>query len=933
MRRPFGIVGLLVCLATPCAAQAQHNDLVSKKAALRTSAPRLATTLPTGLTHTPGNLAVGIFDDGSLGTNNISFTGSGVSWRGVQGLFVGGLIFGTADRASVNGLMGIFVNPPPAINADLTTLETTFAEGFSSTAAFDQIATARLTDAGAPEPYGVEIVQTSYSNTGEEYCFIRYGFINTTGIHIIGLHAGLFADWDIINFSANGGGYATEEHLVYNYSTTPGTLTYHYGIAALSGLSGMMTTPFIGRTPTARTDAFAHLSIRDGNPIRGTGDYRMWAGSGPWDLAPGDTAWATFAIVAGDDLDDIKAHARAARTKAIDLGWVAEEPPPPAPDWALTLQPITEGPVVTTVDFGSGASWGDYNNDGFIDLFVSSLSIATNNSLFHNNGDGTFTRLAESPVSTDRTRSYAGAWGDVNNDGYLDLYVSNGGIAQFQPALYENYLYLNGGPPDYSLTRVMRGGTVADSNFTWSSTLVDYDNDGDLDIHALAAQPITDELFFENNGTGTFRPRSDLPFINPGNGDIGGVGSWIDFDGDGDQDLLVASSTNIANELYLNRLVETGALSFDQITTGELASSRRGDSATSWGDYDNDGDPDVLVSIWGGDHFLYRNDFNIGRGWKRITSGLLANDAIASIATSWGDVDNDGDLDLFLTQAGQVSRLYRNEGDGFFTSLSLSQVGLVVANVTNEISAAWGDYDNDGDLDLMVVNSTTPDGNNPLPNFLFRNDNNTGNHWVTVRGFGTVSNTTALGAVVRVKATIRGRSYWQMRTISGTPTGDRSHNSLRAHFGLGDATHIDSLKITWPSGLTDVYTNIGVDAFYTAVEGQALKAGSTVPVRLEDPPTTVPAAFALHPNYPNPFNPATTIRYALSKTADVRLTIYNVLGQQVAQLIDLKNQTAGTYSVIWDGRDESGHRVASGVYIYSLDLGGAVQSRRMALVK
>ena len=934
MLRSLGIIGLLGVLAVPCMGQAQHTDLVNRTAALSEQAPQKSNRLPASLAHTPGNLTVGVLDDGSVGTDNVAFSGPGVLWRGAQGIFVGGLIFGTAERASVNGLMGTFVNPPPAINSDLITLESTFANGFSTNSDFDQISTARLNDAGAPTPYGVEILQQTYSNTGEEFCFIRYGFINTTALPLNDFYAGIFADWDVFDFAANTGGYAREEHLVYNHSALPRNPPYHYGIAALSGLSGMMTSSIIGRTPTARTDAFAHLSIRDGNPLAPAGDFRMWIGTGPLDIAPGDTAWATFAIVAGDDLTNIREHARAARAKAVGLEWVAADPPSPSQDLAFTLQQVTDGPVITNVDWGSGASWGDYDNDGFLDLFVSSLSTETNSSLFHNNGDGTFTRVENSPVSTDVTRSYAGAWGDVNNDGYLDLYVSNGGDATTAPPLYENYLYLNGGPPNYAFTRVTEGGIVADSNFTWSSTLVDYDNDGDLDIHALAAQSSTDELFFENDGTGGFTQPTDLPFINPGNGETGGVGSWIDFDGDGDQDLLVASNTDIANELYQNMLAETGTLNFTQVTTGELAVSRRGDSATSWGDYDNDGDQDLLVSILGGDHFLYRNDINEGGdfGLERVTVGLLANDATSSIANSWGDVDNDGDLDLFLTQVGRVSQLYRNEGRGLFTSLSISQIGFAVANPTYEVSAAWGDYDNDGDLDLITVNSQSNDGNSPVPNFLFRNDNNTGNHWVNVLGFGTVSNTSAIGAVVRVKATIGGQAYWQIRTISGTPTGDRSHNSLRAHFGLGDATVIDSLTVTWPSGITDVYTNVGVDAFYTAAEGRELRTGTTIPVRVKEE-LPLPARFVLHQNYPNPFNPTTTIRYDLSKIADVRLTIYNVLGQQVVRLLDQKSQAPGLYTAIWNGLDESGHRVASGVYIYRLEIGNDGQSRRMMLVK
>lgn len=927
----ISLAGLLVWWLIPSLGYAQTSEAISKTI---TQSQHTSHRAPRSLAHTAGDLVVGVLDDGSIGTDNIGFVGPGVSWKGAQGLFVGGLIFGTAERASVNGLMGIFVNPPPGINSDLATRVSSFAGGFRSDTIFNQIAMARLDDRTAPEPYGIEIVQRSYSHTDDAFCFIRYGFINTTNEPLDDFYAGIFADWDIFDFSANAGGYARDEQLVYTYNPLPGNPSYHYGIVALSGLSGMMTTAQIGDTPTARTDAFAHISMRDGNLLASVGDFRMWVGTGAFDMAPGDTAWATFAITAGDNLDDIKQHARAARIKAVDLEWVSPDLSPPTPDWAVRFQQVAQGPVVSTLDFGSGASWGDYNDDGFIDLFVASFSIATNNSLFHNNGDGTFTRVDNSPVSTDVRRSYAGVWGDVNNDGYLDLYVSNGGIATFTPSLYKNDLYLNSGPPEYVFTRVTQGGIVADSNFTWSTTLVDYNNDGHLDIHSLTAQATTSDLFFENDGHGDFFQPTNLPFINAGSGETGGVSSWVDFEGDGDQDLFIASSTNIVNKLYLNQLAETGTLRFSPITSGELALSRRGDSATSWGDYDHDGDLDLLTSIWSNDHFLYRNEVADGNGFVRVEAGLLANDTITTIGTGWGDFDNDGDLDLCLTQpAGLVSRLYRNEGNGNFTSLSNSQVGSVVSNTTNELACAWGDYDNDGALDLFIVNSITATGSNPLPNFLFRNVNNTGNHWVNITTRGTLSNTTGIGAVVRAKATINGASYWQMRTISGTPTGDRSHNSLRAHFGLGDASVVDSLRITWPSGITDTYTNVNSDAFYTAIEGQELRINQHMPVGRKDNHKALPLDFVLHQNYPNPFNPITTIQYELARDVDVHLTIYNLLGQPVAQLVNVRSQPAGVHTVTWSGQDDAGRAVASGIYLYRLETGVARQHRKMLLLK
>ncbi len=265
------------------------------------------------LVHTPGDLNAGIFNDGSIGAENVNFTGPGVSWKGANGLFTGGVIFGTAAAGSVNGQIGSFGNI-----SDMTIQSSTFDGGFTADGNFDQIAEATITDGNAPTPFGLPVVQKSYSNTGEEFMIVRYGFVNNTGAQLDGLYAGIFIDWDIANFATNSGGYSPSENLVYQFDNAGA----YYGMSALENYSGGRVTT---DTPPgdARSGSFQWITTEDLNSVGANGDYRSWIGAGPFDgIAPGDTAWATFAIVAGDDLQGIRDNAHAASVKAFNVGFV-----------------------------------------------------------------------------------------------------------------------------------------------------------------------------------------------------------------------------------------------------------------------------------------------------------------------------------------------------------------------------------------------------------------------------------------------------------------------------------------------------------------------------------------------------------------------------------------------------------------------------------
>ncbi len=563
---------------------------------------------------------------------------------------------------------------------------------------------------------------------------------------------------------------------------------------------------------------------------------------------------------------------------------------------------------------GIASSWGDVNNDGYPDL----AKISGNQISIHiNNGNGTFTRVTSGHVVTSQFYQNSMVFGDYDNDGNLDLYVSNLGpgtpIQPGEPLKPQiNYLYRNTGPPGYAFVLVTNNGLDADSNMTWTSSWVDYDNDGHIDMFIPGDQGDKD-LFFKNNGDGTFSEITGLTFLNPG--EFSAAGGWTDFDNDGDQDLLVVNYQGKNNELYKNELQETGSTAFTKITQQPIVTDRDYDLAPSFGDYDNDGDIDVFVGTWiGNPNLLFKNKGNFQ--FKKI-SGEPIVERTWTLAYSWLDYDNDGYLDCFVANSqGEANTLYHNDGNASFTKIKQSQAGDILSAWGFTSGASVADYDNDGDLDIYVPGSQAS---------LFRNEIGSRNKWLHVTCEGTESNRQGIGTKIRLKAEIsKGNPVWQLREIHGGATGDRAQNHQRAHFGLGTAEQIDSLILEWSSGKVDLYTNINVNQIFLAVEGES-------PTSLEYK-NRLAANFQLYQNNPNPFNPSTTISFTvpsgtLTETSEVRLVVYDVNGRLIRELIKSRLQP-GNYEVQFNGS-----RLGSGLYLYRLSIGSQAMSKKMILLK
>jgi enediyne biosynthesis protein E4 len=470
-----------------------------------------------------------------------------------------------------------------------------------------------------------------------------------------------------------------------------------------------------------------------------------------------------------------------------------------------TFTKITTGPVVTDVGSSGHGDWADYDGDGYLDLFASNGTSGGDlekNFLYRNKGDGSFAKVTTGLIVSEDVDSVGGSWGDYDNDGFTDLFVPN-------RASRNDLLYRNNGDGSFSKITtgpVVNDGQVANEGGWWA----DFDNDGYLDLYVSVSvfndSPPVNRLY-RNNGDGTFSRITDNPAVSD-SGDGTGA-AWGDYDNDGQIDLFVGRWGQ-NNALYRN----TGHGSFTRISAGDIVSEGGNLVDCAWADYDNDGFFDLFVVNEAGlenqVNFLYHNN---GNGtFTKNTSDITADDSGSWKASAWGDYDNDGFIDLFVTSLVTKNALYHNNGDGTFTKITPDSP---VEGLIGSWGCAWGDYDNDGFLDLFV-----PNGSAAQKNFLYRNDGNT-NAWLKVKLVGTQSNRSGIGAKVRVTANIRGSSIRQLRQISGGAAGQ---STLLAHFGLGDATNVDIVRVEWPSGIVQELQNVAPKQFLTITEPPRLQA-------------------------------------------------------------------------------------------------------------
>ena len=508
---------------------------------------------------------------------------------------------------------------------------------------------------------------------------------------------------------------------------------------------------------------------------------------------------------------------------------------------------------------GCGVAFYDYDNDGWLDIFLVNgtrlegfpAGAEPTSHLFRNNRDGTFTDVTAKAGVAHSGWGQGVCIGDYDNDGWEDLFVTYHG---------KNVLYHNNG--DGTFTDVSQKAGVAGKGTRWNTgcAFVDYDRDGYLDLFVanyidmdLATAPVPESgpclykgvlvacgppglqggknILYHNNRDGTFADVSEATGIFRANGTYGLGVLTADFDNDGWPDIYVANDST-ASALYQNK--KNGKFEDVAIEAG-CALSPDGKPQAGMGiaaaDYDLDGNLDIVKTNFAGDTpSLYHN---LGGGNfedATFTAGLGAHTQFLGWGCGFFDFDNDGWPDILIcnghvypeveqlkTEAGYAQRklLYRNLRNGHFADISLT-VGPGISDPAACRGCALGDFDNDGDIDV-VVNTV-----NDFPQLL-RCDSKLTNNWIKVRTIGTKSNRSGIGARIACVTHVPGESK-PHRQIDEVRSGGSyiSQNDLRIHFGIGKAEQVDLLEIRWPSGQVDTIKDVKSNQLIFVKEGEGV---------------------------------------------------------------------------------------------------------------
>jgi len=508
---------------------------------------------------------------------------------------------------------------------------------------------------------------------------------------------------------------------------------------------------------------------------------------------------------------------------------------------------------------GCGVAFYDYDNDGWLDIFLvngtrlegfPSGSEPTSH-LFRNNRDGTFTDVTLKAGVAHSGWGQGCCIGDYDNDGWDDLFVAYFG---------KNVLYHNNG--DGTFTDVSEKAGVAGNGKRWNTgcAFVDYDRDGKLDLFIanyidmdLATAPVPESgpclfksvmvacgppglqggknILYHNNGDGTFADVTEKAGILGANGTYGLGVLTADFDNDGWPDIYVADDST-ASALYQNK--KNGKFQDIAIEAG-CALSPDGKPQAGMGvsaaDYDMDGNLDIVKTNFAGDTpSLYHNLGGASFEDTTFTGGLGAHTQYLGWGCGFFDMDNDGWPDILIcnghvypeveqlkTEAGYAQRklVYQNLRNGHFADVSF-QLGPGISEPSTSRGAAFGDFDNDGDIDV-VVNCI-----NDYPQLL-RCDSKLNNNWIKVRTIGTKSNRSGIGARLTCVTQLPGESK-PHRQIDEVRSGGGyfSQNDLRIHFGLGKAEKVDVLELRWPSGQVDTLKNVKANQLIYVKEGEGI---------------------------------------------------------------------------------------------------------------
>ena len=604
----------------------------------------------------------------------------------------------------------------------------------------------------------------------------------------------------------------------------------------------------------------------------------------------------------------------------------------------VTFTDITAQAGINNTAKAACVAFIDYNGDRLVDIYVGNSgkfpeSFGKPNLLYRNNGDGTFSDVAdEAGVAGDRQTQGVGV-GDFDNDGDPDLYLVNDfGL---------NTLYLNNG--DGSFEEVtdaagvkgavdIIGGEEAPNGY--GVALADTDNDGNLDIYVVNLGGTN--ILYHNNGDGTFANTTAAAGVKGGAGVLGAgtAAVFSDCNSDGRQDLYAVNGYGLPSFFYLNS--DAG---FKDETENAGVGEQDDAEGAAFGDYDNDGDMDLYITNTAGiegeplPDVLYSNNGNGIFDDVTADAGLGVEDY--SLGATFGDLDNDGYLDLYVVINGGPNILYHNNGDGTFTDIT-AEAG--VGDVGFGANVALGDINGDGYLDIYVANTGFSDEDTGDPDVLYLNDGGD-NHWLQVQLRAANGNNAAIGARIEVSA----GDLHQIREVSGGR--GYAQNSSIVSFGVGANMSADTVKVIWPSGTIETLPDIAADQLITIDEGDYTPVSPYDRVastwgkarQIEGFSYVEAVSSGVGQNYPNPFNPETWIPYQLSQSGEVTFSIYNSVGQLVRKL-DLGYRTAGRHlsqekAAYWDGKTSAGEDASSGVYFYRIQTAQFTDIGKMLLAK
>ena len=574
---------------------------------------------------------------------------------------------------------------------------------------------------------------------------------------------------------------------------------------------------------------------------------------------------------------------------------------------------------VDIATFGGGVVVFDYNNDGYEDLYLTGGNL--DDALYRNNGDGTFSNVFENSglESTRTIHSQGAAAADIDRDGDKDLIVTSM-YDDEREYLAPNLLFLNNGDGTFTDVTEAYGLSEFASN-SQGASFGDINADGYPDLYVanyIAAPPQGFSIFNEETITNNYASAEDYIFINAGGKqfiEVSGIygmvhdgfgfeGTFTDWDNDRDLDIMIANDFGfkaMPNVALRNNFPDKSLSYRGNSLRLNYGMNAMGIAA---GDYNFDGWMDYFVSNISASLFVVNDEgksfedigYQIGLGLT-----LIDNEEYQGVPVSWGanffDYDHDQDVDLFVNNGAlnptvrpNHNFFFRNNGETF--DEIASEVGVADPRIGR--GSAVFDYDNDGDLDIFVVNQIPRDPISTIPAarcLLYRNDAADGN-WLKVQLAGTKSELNGLGS--RVEVVVDGRLL--IREIDGG-SSHLSQNSTIAHFGLGDAQEVESVTVKWVGGKTQSITNVAANQLITIEE--------------EEGPI-YDFEYNYITAYPTVFTDQILIEYELQNEEPFDISVYDAQGR----LVETLTNQSGVMTGFWQWNDAA--KLAPGVYVFQL---------------